>query len=187
MDKSSEPNTARETELEDRVRRLETAVADREPPNDDAMADRVIARLSALAAERERRGDSGGVLVLASSADAPPAPPQGAVLHPPTPAVDLAPRTWFLGHIATEVRLILTMYFDPRYRISRTAQFALPGIVLILIFSYFFFSVWVTITFLSPVVERLLIAILAVLGYKLLTRELARYREVLAYLARYGR
>ena len=80
------------------------------------------------------------------------------------------------------------MYFDPRYRISRTTQFALPGIVLLLIFNYFFFSVWVNITFLSPVLERLLVVVLAVLAIQvLLIREVARYREVLAYLARYGR
>jgi hypothetical protein len=79
------------------------------------------------------------------------------------------------------------MYFDPRYRISRTTQFALPGIALVLIFNYFFFSAWVTIPFLSPVLERLLIVVLALVAYKLITRELARYREVLDYLARYGK
>jgi hypothetical protein len=170
-------------ELEDRVHKLETAVAD------DAIANRVIEKLSAMAAERERNPDSDGVLVLASAAEPhPPAPPppQGAVLHPPAPA-DATERKWFLAQFAAELRLVVTMYFDPRYRISRTAQFALPGIALVLIFNYFFFSVWVNVTFLSPVVERLLIVILAVVGYKLLTRELARYREVLAYLARYGK
>ena len=86
-----------------------------------------------------------------------------------------------------ELRLIFTMYFDPRYRISRTTQFALPGMVLLLIFNYCFFSLWVSITFLSPVLERLLAVIIGILIYKLLTREVSRYREVLAYLARYGR
>jgi hypothetical protein len=78
------------------------------------------------------------------------------------------------------------MYFDPRYRVSRTTQFALPGIALLLMFNYFFFGVWVHITFLSPLLERLLIVVLSVVAYKLFTRELARYRDVREYLARYS-
>ncbi len=171
----------RAEELEDRVRKLETALAD-----DDAVADRVIAKLSTIATERERHPESDRMLVLAAPMIAPPPPPQGAVLHPPA-AADATERKWFLHQVAAELRLVATMYFDPRYRISRTTQFALPGIALVLIFNYFFFSVWVNIAFLSPVLERLLVAVLALVGYKLLTRELARYREVLDYLARYGR
>jgi hypothetical protein len=171
--------------LEERVRKLETALAER-PVDEEALADRVIARLSTLAAERQRDPDSQGMLVLASPTERAPEPPQGTVLHPPNPSAEPASKTWILANILAELRLILTMYFDPRYRISRTAQFAIPGIVLLLIFNYFFFSVWVPITFLSPVTERLLAVIFGILIYKLLTRELSRYREVLAYLSRYG-
>lgn len=185
----AEPNeraASREVELDDRIRRLETALAERPMPNEDVIADHVIAKLSALAAERERQTGSQGALVLASTVDV-PAPPEGAVLRPPGPPPDAAPRTWFFTNLVAELRLILTMYFDPRYRISRTTQFALPGMVLLLIFNYCFFSLWVSITFLSPVLERFLAVILGILIYKLLTREVGRYREVLAYLARYGR
>jgi hypothetical protein len=170
-------------ELEDRIRKLEAALAER--PATDEVTDRVIEKLSAMAAERERNPESGRMLVLASPASAAPPPPQGAVLHPPAP-VEATERRWFLHQVAVELRLVATMYFDPRYRISRTTQFALPGIVLVMIFNYFFFSMWVNIMFLSPVAERLLIVILTLLGYKLMTRELTRYREVLDYLARYG-
>jgi hypothetical protein len=172
--------------FEERLRKLETALAER-LPGDEALADRVIARLSALAADRERNPDSGSMLVLAGPGETVPPPPQGAVLHPPAPPADPGPRRWFLPNLLAELRLIATMYFDPRYRISRTTQFALPGIVLLLIFNYFFFSVWVSITFLSPFVERTLAVIAGMLIYTLLIRELARYREVLAYPARYGR
>jgi hypothetical protein len=187
FDRDSRP--AREAELEDRVRKLETAVADRPTPADaDAVADRVIAKLSALAGGRAGSPDSDRVLVLAPAGPhllAPP-PPQGAVLRPPSPPADPAQRKWLLAQLAAEFRMALRMYFDPRYRISRTAQFALPGILALLVFDYFFFSVWVSIPFLSPVAERLLAVLLAVFAYKLLTRELARYREVLDYLAKYG-
>ncbi len=78
------------------------------------------------------------------------------------------------------------MYFDPRYRISRTSQFAIPGIALLILLNYFFFAVWINIPFLSPIVERAIDILLCVVGYKLLIRELDRYRDVLNYLARYG-
>lgn len=181
--------TDREAVLEDRIRRLEAALAERAAPvvaDDDAVTDRVIAKLSALA------GASAGadrVLVLASdgSQQLAPPPPQGAVLHPPVAAgTDPVYRRWFFTQFWAEVQLAFRMYFDPHYRLSRTTQFAVPGIVLLLVFNYFFFSVWVSIIFVSPVVERVLAVLLGVLGYKLIVRELARYRDVLEYMARYG-
>ena len=82
----------RDPELEDRLRRLETAVAER-LPDDETLADRLIARLSARAAERERNPDSAPMLVLAATGEAPPPPPQGAVLHPPSPRVAVTSTT----------------------------------------------------------------------------------------------
>jgi hypothetical protein len=192
-DTTTEPisATAREVELEERVRKLEAALAEKAaPPDEEAVAERVLTRLSAIAAEGRTPDGSDRVLVLASSAaplvpDAPP-PPSGAVLRPPEPPAAPSDRRWFLTQLWTEIRLIFRMYFDPHYRISRLTQFALPGIALLLIFNYFFFSVWVSIVFVSPVAERLLAVALGILGYKLMVREVARYRDVLAYLARYG-
>jgi hypothetical protein len=176
---------ARDVELEKRVYRLETEVAERLGSDDNEFAERVIARLSRLAAERQGDPDGPGVLVLASSADAPP-PPPGAILNPPEPPRSAAPRGWFPANLLAELRLIVVMYFDPRYRISRVTQFVVPAILLLLVFNYLLFSVWLPVPFLSPVLERLLAVIAGVVIYKLLTRELARYREVLAYLARYA-
>ncbi len=194
-DPPPEPATQpRETGLEDRVRRLETELAERPVLDADAVADRVVAKLSALA-EARSTPDSDRVLVLDAAVDpAPPAPlvpvapapPQGTVLHPPTPPTDPKNRKWFLTQLWAEIRLIVRMYLDPHYRVSRTTQFALPGIGLLLVFNYFFFSVWVDIAFVSPVTERLLAVVLSILGYKLLTRETARYRGVLDYLSRYS-
>jgi hypothetical protein len=185
--------TAREAELEDRVRKLEAALAERPGTADeDALTDKVIARLTAMATEPRALANSERVVVLDASGEpralvpAAPPPPEGAVLEPPpTLPADTAKRKWFLAQLWSEIRLAFRMYFDPRYRISRTTQFALPGIGLFLIFNYFFFSVWVSIAFLSPVAERLLAVFLGILGYMLLTRETARYRDVLAYLAKY--
>jgi len=107
-------------------------------------------------------------------------------LRPPVSAVDPTNRKWFFTQFWSEIQLVFRMYFDPHYRLSRTTQFAIPGIALLLIFDYFFFSVWVSIVVVSPVMERLIAVCLGVLGYKLIVRELSRYREVLEYLARYG-
>src|SRR5690242_6574384 len=112
MAEANERSTSRDADLDDRIRRLETALAERPVPNEDAIADHVIAKLSALAAEREQQSGSHGTLVLASAVDA-PAPPEGAVLRPPGPPLDPAPRTWFFSNVIAELRLIFTMYFDP--------------------------------------------------------------------------
>jgi hypothetical protein len=115
-----------------------------------------------------------------------PPPPEGTILTPPEPP-DAHRRGWFLADLWAEIRLAAQMYFDPRYRVSRTAQIAFPLFLVILTLNYFVFSVWFSITVVSPVAERVLDVVLAVLAYRVLTRELDRYRTVLDYLAKYAR
>ena len=115
-----------------------------------------------------------------------PEPPSGAVLRPPTPD-DPQHRGTFLGQIWAEIVLVSRMYFDPRYRISRTAQFVVPGICLLFALNYFLFNAWFpVIPVITPIGERLVCVILAVVLYKVMTRELQRYRDVLDYLSRFG-
>jgi hypothetical protein len=115
-----------------------------------------------------------------------PEPPSGAVLHPPASA-DLSQGRSVLAQIWSEIALIGRMYTDPRYRVSRTAQFAVPMIVILFAVNYFLFNAWFPVVpFLTPIAERLGCVILAVTLYKIMARELARYREVLDYLARFG-
>lgn len=129
-------------------------------------------------------------LALHAAADEAPEPaeppPQGAVLHPPQPS-DPALRKWFLLQAWDEVQLAGRMYFDSRYRISRTTQFLTPVVVGLFALNYFVFSFWFPVPVVSPILERIGCVVLGVLMYKLLVRELARYRDVLDYLARYGR
>jgi hypothetical protein len=117
-------------------------------------------------------------------ADLPPAAPSGAVLDPPGRAE--AHRPWFLESLWSEFRLAGRMYFDPRYRISRTMQLVMPAILVLFVANYLFFSVWLAIPVISPFVERLVCVLLGIFAYKLLTRELDRYRAVLDYLGRYA-
>jgi hypothetical protein len=181
------PTRERQTELEERIHKLETALAERTSSalTEDAVAERVIAKLSSVAGLPQSSHGTDRVLVLASKPDDLPPPPKGTVLHPPEMASDPTHRTWFLTELLAEVRLALHMYFDPRYRISRTTQFALPGIAILFVINYFFYA-WISIPFLSPVVERAIDILLCVVGYKLIIRELGRYRDVLNYLARYS-
>jgi len=114
-----------------------------------------------------------------------PPPPEGAILTPPEPQ-EPPRRSWLFVQLWAELRLAVRMYFDPRYRVSRTAQVALPLFVALVALNYFVFSVWFSVAVVSPVVERLFVALLAVLAYRVLLRELDRYRAVLDYLARYS-
>ena len=114
-----------------------------------------------------------------------PPPPDGTILAPPEPQEPVR-RGWFFGQLWADIRLAAQMYFDPRYRVSRTAQVAFPLFAALVVFNYFFFSVWFSITIVSPVAERLLDVILVVLAYRVLVRELDRYRAVLDYLSKYA-
>lgn len=117
--------------------------------------------------------------------DPPEQPPSGAVIRPPAPP-DPDSRGWFLPQLVSELRLTCKMYFDPRYRISRTAQVLMPFTVLLFVMNYFLFAVWLPIPLIGPILERLVGVLLAIFFYKVMIRELRRYREVLDYLSRYG-
>jgi hypothetical protein len=134
---------------------------------------------------RDRVRRSTALALLQPDSPVPP-PPEGAVLHPPT-VPDPAARKWFLAQLADEVRLAARMYFDSRYRVSRTFQFLVPVVFGLFALNYFVFDIWFAFPVVSPVLERIGCVLLGVFLYKLLTRELVRYREVLDYLARYSR
>ena len=114
-----------------------------------------------------------------------PPPPEGVILAPPE-IQEPRRRTWFLVELWAELRLAVRMYFDPRYRVSRTAQIAFPLFFILLALNYFLFGMLISIPVVSPVAERLIDVLLAVLAYRVLIRELDRYRVVLDYLARYA-
>lgn len=120
-------------------------------------------------------------------------PPRG---YSPAPLVALTaapadgepPRRWYLS-IFRELKLIARMYLDPRYRLSRVAQFGVPLALILMVTNYFVFYYFCFggIPILSPVAERLGNLILAVVGYSILRKETVRYQAVLDYLARTGR
>lgn len=88
-----------------------------------------------------------------------------------------------------ELHLMVRMYFDGRYRLSRLCQFAAPALFMMMVLNFLLFEFWEIplISVIFPLVERLILIVLAVALYKVLAREAARYAAVLAYLAQYGR
>ena len=97
---------------------------------------------------------------------------------------------WGRVPLLRELRLMLGMYFDPRYRLSRPGQFAIPAVLGLMFLDYLFFNWFIAIPLLpivGVVFERLVLVVLAVALYKLLSREAARYEAVLRYLTQYAR
>jgi hypothetical protein len=174
-------------DLLDRIRRLEAALAERPaavvPAADEQqLADRVLA---VLAARRQANGAPDGLLatrpLLPIDLDAPP----GMAGPPPG---EQGFRSWLLVGVLGEFRMMLRMYLDPRYRLSRVAQFGVPLVLGLFFVNYvlFNYSCFPAIPIVSQVGERLAGIVLAVMLYKVMLREVGRYRQVLDYLARYG-
>lgn len=211
MDPNDQPDNASRTKMngrrngdlpDERVRKLEGQIHDLEAKiSEEGIAERVLAKLARTAGPLAL--PAAGATLVTETGTAPPQilalvaspshspmstpvpPPSGAVLNPPT-SVDQPHRGWFLMQLWSELRLSIRMYFDPRYRISRTAQFLLPLILGLFAANYVLFSVWLTIPVISPILERVVCVLLGIFFYKVMARELVRYREVLDYLAKYG-
>ncbi|MCS7022715.1 MAG: hypothetical protein NZ703_10525 [Gemmataceae bacterium] len=198
-------------ELEQRVRRLEEAVV-RQETQEEAVVQKVLSRLKALAAERRPglyAGDEKGVTVSLPPAAVmslpPEPPPEGTVLPVPmlTARADkdassngpdpngwsgptgVTHGLWSWLQTLADLRLLLTMYFDPHYRVSRLTHFGLLALLGIAVFNYFFFAVWFNVLVVSPLLERLLLIIGTVIACKLLKLELVRYRRVREYINRW--
>jgi hypothetical protein len=108
----------------------------------------------------------------------------------PAAALPAAGRVWGKVSALRELRLMLGMYFDPRYRLSRAGQFGIPAVFILMALDYLVFN-WVIAIPLLPLVgavlERAVLVLLAVVLYKLLSHEATRYGAVLDYLTKTGR
>src|SRR5205085_9828782 len=118
------PPPAEQHALLDRIRRLEEQLAakDAAPPADEELANRVLTILAEKAAQQRALAGANppvpGLISTALTAARtffPNAPPPGVA---PQPA-ETGFRAWLLTQVVGEFRLMLKMYFDPRYRLSR--------------------------------------------------------------------
>ena len=131
---------------------------------------------------------------LAPEGYAPPMPAQGGVI-PLSLLVNAAVEPEAVRRrllrdlpLLREIQLIVRMYLDPRYRLSRLAQLGVPLLVALAVFNYTAFNLmFPIIPFLTPIAERLILLVLGAGLAAVLTREAIRYGAVLDYLARAGR
>ncbi len=134
-----------------------------------------LTRLEQQLANLADRQSSAAPLLLAPAGSEPPGlfhpPPVSRALVPIPNQPDPTPWSW--AEIGQTFRLIVRMYFDPRYRLSRLAQIGVPVVMLVMILNYLFWNYLVSVPFLSQILERLVLAVMAVLLYKLLAKEAA--------------
>jgi hypothetical protein len=156
-------------------------------PQMETVADRLQKLEKAVSALADRTSHNGPTPdgLAASFGGLVPAALAGAlvpvVAHDPPPGTEPNFRDRFA--IWRELRLMIHMYFDPRYRLSRVCQFGMPAVLVLMVLNCFFLGALPYIGFL---LERLALVVLAVALYKLLSWEAARYAAVLRYLAQYG-
>jgi hypothetical protein len=176
------PQNKRPEMLEERVRRLEDAVAVLQDTRH--LEERVVERV----ANRLNRS-------------APPAgaEPTGIVVHPGrrlVPATAVAARdqpadspmatsvrglrqSWLLLDFYNEVRAMVRMSLDRRYRVAWMAR-VVPVVALALfLFSWFFIG---GIPWIGPILDRLFDVVLICIVYKVLSREAQRYRQAVCDL-----
>lgn len=91
-------------------------------------------------------------------------------------------RPWLLMELLRDLGSTVRMYLDPRYRVRRATQMLVPLIILLFALNAFFFNYVFTLQVVSSILEKLADVILAVVLYQVLSREVARYRQVIAQL-----
>jgi hypothetical protein len=174
--------------LEHRVRRLEDAVATLQDtkPLEERIADRVTRRL------RRERGappaESSGSLVSAGRQLLPAALSlvrvQADRADEPLHARSVSPRRpWLLLEAYADLRAMVRMFFDPRYRLSWLARVG-PLVLIGLIATSW---IWLPGTSILPtsfmtLIDKAVDLVLAFFAFKILAREACRYREVVADL-----
>jgi hypothetical protein len=165
------PPSESDDTVEDRLRRLEGEVADLRHTLSD-LADIVVGDI------KERRE-----VAAAVSAPIPEVPiPASLVPGGETTLAVLgaARRPWLVFDLLKEIGTTAKMYMDPRYRVRRSTQLIVPVLVGMMVADYLLFrGLFLEVPVVTPVHEHLIGGLLAVLLYKVLSREVARYRQVL--------
>lgn len=176
--------------LEERVRRLEDVIATLQDTR--ALEDRVVERVAARVGPANGNGvrESAGLIIeagrhllpaavgaLAQGADAAEAHAQ-AQPQPATPGR----RPWLLFEIYAELRATVRMYVDPRFRLTWRARL-LPLILLAAIATS---GLWlpgndflnkITLNIVGTLYEKVVDLLLAFVLFKVVHREVTRYRN----------
>jgi hypothetical protein len=74
------------------------------------------------------------------------------------------------------------MYFDPRYRVRRSTQGLVSLIVAIFVLNLWVFEFAFPVPVVSSILEKLGDVVLIILLYKVVSREVVRYRQSIAQI-----
>jgi hypothetical protein len=176
--------------LEQRVHRLEDAVAALQDTAlmEERITERVVGRMN-------RKAAADGLALMdaecrTTASSSPAAPPADAAAASPPP-VTSKPSSWVITEVFREIRTLFAMFFDPRYHVSWSAMLALMLVAYVLV-SHWLWTLWAFVPivgvlsgpmawpFVGPLLDKTLGLIIALFAYKILSREMVRYREALA-------
>jgi len=161
--------------LEQRIRRLENAVV--ALSDTSLMESRLLERIRTEIEPHTRAITTQGVLMDGTRA-LPPAPKAEPVhIDPQSIASHLRkamrPSSWLVFEILADIKDTFSMYFDSRYRKTVTFSMLLPMLLGMFIVSQFL---------LSSFIGKFIDIGIALIAYKVLMREVQRYRELIGPL-----
>jgi hypothetical protein len=165
--------------LERRVRRLEEAIAAIQDTQlmEDRVVERVIERVEQSPyPPRESTGviASATRMLMPKTVDA--APADSAT------RVDAARTAWLVSGVFNDLRWMLRMLTDYRYRMSWTGRIVLITAIVVGIVSWLVIS---GLPFVGGILDRTILILAAVITYKTMTREVQRYQDLMARVYRY--
>lgn len=89
-------------------------------------------------------------------------------------------RPWLLFDFFRELGTTVRMYLDPRYRMRRATQLMVPLLIGGMVLNYLLWNMFLQfplLGFLQDFFERICLILLGIIFYKVISRELVRYRE----------
>jgi hypothetical protein len=172
--------------MESRIRRLETALAAMQDTRlmEDRVVDKVVSRIDQAPAQSAPSQSftatppadpaSGMMYAVGSQLDAmtsPAAQSEGSLF---------SAKTWLLTDFLQELRTFGALYFDFRYKTTLAAKVVPPLAFVLFVLSWTL--VHGSVVFIGSLLDYVFDCVLAILVYKTLQREAARYRAAVATL-----
>jgi len=159
--------------LEEEVAALQTRAAAPTPPSLHGV--REAAGVLLEAGRQLLPGD--GAAASPTPSDPAPAAPSQAAPIPPAPR-----RRWLLGELFAELRVMLRMYMDPRFRVSWASRLAPLILIPAILTSWFWLPGTATLHeihlgILATLYEKAIDLLLAFALFKVLNRDATRYRS----------
>jgi len=164
-------------ELPDRIGRLETGMAELRDTI-SRFAELMIGEVKDL---RQSHADLPGP-TPPTNEEVPVTAQTGEGQQAPAAPAATTRRPWLLMELLADFASTFRMYFDPRYRVRRATQLLVPLIVGLLIVNFVFFRTVFVLPIISTTLEKLVDIVLAILLYKVISREIYRYRQVIGQL-----